>query len=602
MQPNPMMPSQLYSCPPGTLPGGLTRTRFFDGMFLTQADLENEQVYWRMKRRLTNRALGSGVVWGLRLDFDKPTQTYMLGPGYALDCCGNDLVVECPLQITQSELFKRSQDYLLRAKAAAAQPSLGSAGNAEMIVINYTYASVVLQYVECPDAIRPVHRDACTPSGSSCEPSRIRESCRLLLVPPCANACGCDPTASFKNKLLNVLGKVGLKPLEKATTNATAASMPSMSCRAEKQTLGSLLLLFLHGYLAGADTNDVSPQSRLMASYALYNAAAWLWDVDLSSLGDEALTEVSNTINQAAQDLCHGLLYPGPRCRDDIHGVYLGEIAMTANGTVAGFSPWLCRREVLTGPLLNWWLCQFGFPPLDVKVNQIAWDNCETIKRNDVLSTAGQLKDLVESTVSEKQTVHPFDFLTTLARTATGVGAGSGLVKMEATAPNGLPITAVVPATAVASSDTSSHIAALVHAQLASASVPALSRSPLRDLVTELAARTPVSGVATGVDAATVKPLGAMTVSQLLATEPETVLAKIGGAKPTDAQRTAVNQLYLGAESFVRDATTATAGAAGKTGVTRAQLKSADLKAALKKVIGVKADALDAAIDAAAKK
>ena len=45
-------------CVPGALPGGLSRTRFFDGMFLTQRDMEREQRYWQMKRRLTNRALG----------------------------------------------------------------------------------------------------------------------------------------------------------------------------------------------------------------------------------------------------------------------------------------------------------------------------------------------------------------------------------------------------------------------------------------------------------------------------------------------------------------------------------------------------------------
>ena len=51
-------PATTPACPPGALPGGLARTRFFDGMFLTQAYLENEQRYWRIKRRLTNRALG----------------------------------------------------------------------------------------------------------------------------------------------------------------------------------------------------------------------------------------------------------------------------------------------------------------------------------------------------------------------------------------------------------------------------------------------------------------------------------------------------------------------------------------------------------------
>ena len=95
IQPKTTIPmQQLYACPPGSLVGGLRRTRFFDGMFLTQADLENEQVYWRMKRRLTNRALGTGIVWGLKVSFDPKTQIVSLTPGYALDCCGNDLIVE----------------------------------------------------------------------------------------------------------------------------------------------------------------------------------------------------------------------------------------------------------------------------------------------------------------------------------------------------------------------------------------------------------------------------------------------------------------------------------------------------------------------------
>ena len=87
-------PVNAIACAPGALPGGPVRTRFFDGMFLTQADLENEQRYWRLKRRLTNRALGEGVVWGLRVDADLERQRLSLSPGYALDCCGNDLIVE----------------------------------------------------------------------------------------------------------------------------------------------------------------------------------------------------------------------------------------------------------------------------------------------------------------------------------------------------------------------------------------------------------------------------------------------------------------------------------------------------------------------------
>ena len=100
------------ACAPGTLPGGPVRTRFFDGMFLTQADLENEQRYWRLKRRLTNRALGEGVVWGLKLGWNRDRRAFTLSPGYALDCCGNDLVVECPVELTERELWTRADPAL----------------------------------------------------------------------------------------------------------------------------------------------------------------------------------------------------------------------------------------------------------------------------------------------------------------------------------------------------------------------------------------------------------------------------------------------------------------------------------------------------------
>lgn len=173
--------TQPVACKPGALPGGLVRARYFDGMFLRQADLEDEQTYWRMKRRLTNRALGQGVVWGLRLVWDGGARRFRLGPGYALDCCGNDLVVECPTEAAERELVERSAALLAEVGQANAigtrrcpkPPS--EAGP--------TRACVVLQYVECPEDPRPIHRDACSMEVERCEPARVRETTRLLLVP-----------------------------------------------------------------------------------------------------------------------------------------------------------------------------------------------------------------------------------------------------------------------------------------------------------------------------------------------------------------------------------------------------------------------------------
>ena len=166
------------ACAPGALPGGPVRTRFFDGMFLTQADLETEQRFWRLKRRLTNRALGDGVVWGLKVGWNSDTRRLHVTQGYALDCCGNDLVVECPVDVTEAELWSR------------ADPSLKTRfefdpKTREKLDIRPRHACLVLQYTECAEDARLVHRDACVAGTvGACEPSRVRESARLLLVPP----------------------------------------------------------------------------------------------------------------------------------------------------------------------------------------------------------------------------------------------------------------------------------------------------------------------------------------------------------------------------------------------------------------------------------
>ncbi len=173
--------SDCSVCVPGALPGGLVRTRFFNGMFLTQADLENEQVFWRMKRRLTNRALGQGVVWGLRVDWEQAANTFALAPGYALDCCGNDLVVECAQTLN-------GRDLVAQASATMHDCGKGSAWHAQHCPPEPgdtpQKACLVLQYLECPESPAEVHQNACATDADHCEYSRVRETTRVLLVPP----------------------------------------------------------------------------------------------------------------------------------------------------------------------------------------------------------------------------------------------------------------------------------------------------------------------------------------------------------------------------------------------------------------------------------
>jgi hypothetical protein len=576
-----MTPTLGPTCVPGALPGGLTRTRFFDGMFLTQADLENEQVFWRMKRRLTNRALGSGVVWGLCLDFNTTTRKYELSPGYALDCCGNDLIVECPLQVTESELWQRS-DAGLRA------PSFDTASR----VIR---ACVVLQYVECPEGVRPVHRDACMPAGSSCEPSRVRETVRLLLVPECTEVA-CDPIILFRRRVDELRGR--LAPTNNLrTSNATGGFTHDDPLT----TLASLVIAGMQSYLTSAERDNAPVESKLMASYAMSMAMSAL-GMELTSLDSSSLGTLSTAAAELAAAFCDGC-YPGPRCRDEHHGVYLGCVTLSPTGAVLSFDPHKCRRYVLTGPLLNWWLCQFGVKPIDTLFGQLFEKFCQPEPEPDpeqppVILRVRDMTGTVDGQVTDTRAMSSFDLIATLLRAATAPKNAPGLVRVEATAPNGTPLRMVVPASAVGGGEPS-RVDRLVETELThDRAVQPLSRAPLRDLISELTRRTPASAVATNLDADATRALGAMTVADVLDGGPESMLARLGGAHPTDAHRTAANGLFMAVEGFVRDAAAASA-PAGRSGVSRGQLENAELKAALKKLPGVTASAIDAAAVAA---
>jgi hypothetical protein len=145
--------------------GGTIRTRFYNGMHIGKEDFETDQKNVRIKRALMNRALGQGVAWGFGLGFDG--NALCVQPGYGLDCCGADVIL--------------SSAYRVDATALAADPAA-----AQLVAMRGPQrASLVLEYFECPQEPRPVHGDPCANDGGRCEPSRIRETARLRLAPPC---------------------------------------------------------------------------------------------------------------------------------------------------------------------------------------------------------------------------------------------------------------------------------------------------------------------------------------------------------------------------------------------------------------------------------
>jgi len=86
--------------------GAFARPVFFDGQLLTSDDLQALVAYTRGKDRLHNRYLvGSGVVCGLEVVCSRAAPgSVVVRSGYALDCCGNDIVVACDQQVDLMEL------------------------------------------------------------------------------------------------------------------------------------------------------------------------------------------------------------------------------------------------------------------------------------------------------------------------------------------------------------------------------------------------------------------------------------------------------------------------------------------------------------------
>jgi hypothetical protein len=87
---------------------GFVRPRFFAGQLLTEEDLEALSTYVTAKNRLHNRHIvGEGVVCGLEvLCHPCGGGKLVVRPGHAIDCCGNDIVLECPVELDVNTLVR----------------------------------------------------------------------------------------------------------------------------------------------------------------------------------------------------------------------------------------------------------------------------------------------------------------------------------------------------------------------------------------------------------------------------------------------------------------------------------------------------------------
>jgi hypothetical protein len=147
------------------------RPRFFAGMLLTEDDLQAIEDYALAKRRLTNRhVFGPGVVCGLDVDCDPCKPGWItVNSGYALDCCGNDIVVGCPERLDALALL---DDLRKRQGLDCGDPCEDQSERGYLLVVSYAEQPT--------DPVAPYVQDDC--AIGDCDFSRVREGYRFELA------------------------------------------------------------------------------------------------------------------------------------------------------------------------------------------------------------------------------------------------------------------------------------------------------------------------------------------------------------------------------------------------------------------------------------
>jgi hypothetical protein len=171
------------------------RPRFFAGQLLTEDDLQALIEYTVSKQRFHNaRLFGEGVVCGLQVQCGPCDSTQIVvEPGYAIDCCGNDLVLTCERTLDLVPMIRELQARL-KGRADCTEPC----PPAEQVdkkpiepnrvttdASNVRHFCLYARYAERPDqpvAAYPVGDDC---DAARCEPTRIVEGMTFeLRCPP----------------------------------------------------------------------------------------------------------------------------------------------------------------------------------------------------------------------------------------------------------------------------------------------------------------------------------------------------------------------------------------------------------------------------------
>ena len=150
----------------------IERPRFFCGQLLTDHDLQ-DLVHWsRDKFALQRYRTGWGVACGLRLSCVPGERTKLrLSPGYAVDCCGNDIVVCEEICLDLADLCLDKEDPCAKWRSGKDAE--------ERDKQEIRIADIIIHYAEQDGSPQTaLGRNHCY-EAVDCEPSRVKETYRL---------------------------------------------------------------------------------------------------------------------------------------------------------------------------------------------------------------------------------------------------------------------------------------------------------------------------------------------------------------------------------------------------------------------------------------
>ncbi len=339
----------------------LERPRFFCGQLLTDEDLDAAQRYVIEKNRLHNRYLvGSGVACGLMVECGTCCDCCLvINPGYAIDCCGNDIVVCRP------EPF----DVCAYIDRCFCRPDPCDDKPVDPCTKDPREYCLVLSYAEKPAHPVAALTEGCGCGGhggsecscgcgsgrpskrqnGNCQYSRVQETFRLDLIPhdPKSDKPG---LSNFLNDRFKSLIEFESKWAAIATAAEADLNLPAPT--ADPQTRHNLL-----------NKHFTRMKDVLIDAIERYGAIACGYRKQLAGqlfppLAPHALPPNYNAVFATLADtarrltrelLCRAFLAPCPPCTEE--GVVLACLTV-ADGKITE----LCnfpRRQLVTGPMLQ---------------------------------------------------------------------------------------------------------------------------------------------------------------------------------------------------------------------------------------------------------